>query len=88
VVATDGQGEGREGGLAALMQAALALPILAVCAKAGAAEVGEIGISTLGYKERGLMRVIEPVLWGRAQIAEVWEVQASAAVEFMSGASR
>jgi len=69
------------------MQAALALPILAVCAKAGAAEVGEIGISTLGYKERGLMRVIEPVLWGRAQIAEVWEVQASAAVDIITGAS-
>jgi hypothetical protein len=69
------------------MQAALALPILAVCAKAGAAQVGEIGISTLGYKERGLMRVIEPVLWGRVQIADVWEVQGSAAVDIITGAS-
>jgi hypothetical protein len=77
----------REGGLGALMQAALALPILAVCAKAGAAQVGEIGISTLGYKERGLMRVIEPVLWGRVQIADVWEVQGSAAVDIITGAS-
>jgi hypothetical protein len=77
----------REGGLGALMQAALALPILAVCAKAGAAQVGEIGISTLGYKERGLMRVIEPVLWGRVQIGDVWEVQGSAAVDIITGAS-
>jgi hypothetical protein len=73
--------------MGALLQAALALPILAVCAKAGAAEVGEIGIATLGYKERGLMRVIEPVLWGRAQIADVWEVQGSAAVDIITGAS-
>ena len=69
------------------MKAALALPILAVPAKAGAAEVGEIGITVLGYKERGLMKITEPVLWGRAQIAEVWEVQASAAVDIISGAS-
>jgi Protein of unknown function (DUF3570) len=69
------------------MHAALALPILAVPAKAGAAEVGEVGFTLLGYKERGLMKVTEPVLWGRAQIAEVWEVQASAAVDIISGAS-
>lgn len=69
------------------MQAALALPILAVAARAGAAEVGEIGITLLGYKERGLMKVSEPVLWGHAQIADVWEVQASAAVDIITGAS-
>jgi hypothetical protein len=69
------------------MRAALALPILAVPAKAGAAEVGEIGVTVLGYKERGLMKITEPVLWGRAQIAEVWEVQASAAIDIISGAS-
>ena len=69
------------------MRAALALPILVLPAKAGAAEVGEVGITVLGYKERGLMKVTEPVLWGRAQFLEVWEVQASAAVDIITGAS-
>jgi hypothetical protein len=69
------------------MQAALALPILVVPARAGAADVGEIGITVLGYKERGLMKVTEPVLWGRAQFLDVWEVRASAAVDIISGAS-
>lgn len=73
--------------LAQLAQAALALPILALPVKAGAAEVGEIGFTLLGYKERGLMRITEPVLWGRAQFLESWEVQASAAVDIISGAS-
>ena len=77
----------RSGALGALMQAALALPILAVAAKAGAAQVGEIGITTLGYKERGLMKVTEPVLWGRIQIAEVWEIEASGAIDIVTGAS-
>jgi len=77
----------RSGALGALMQAALALPILAVAARAGAAEVGEIGITTLGYKERGLMKVTEPVLWGRVQLAEVWEIEASGAVDIVTGAS-
>jgi hypothetical protein len=69
------------------MRAALALPILAVPAKAGAADVGEVGITLLGYKERGLMKVTEPVLWGQAQFLDVWEVKASAAVDIVSGAS-
>ena len=73
--------------LAALMRAALALPIVALPAKAGAADVGEVGFTLLGYKEHGLMKVTEPVLWGRAQFAEVWEVQASAAVDIITGAS-
>ncbi len=73
--------------VAQLAQAALALPILALPVKAGAAEVGEIGFSLLGYKERGLMKITEPVLWGRAQFLETWEVQASAAVDIISGAS-
>jgi hypothetical protein len=55
--------------------------------KAGAAEVGEVGFSLLGYKERGLMNIVEPVLWGRMQFLETWEVQASAAVDIISGAS-
>jgi hypothetical protein len=76
-----------EGALAALMQAALSLPILVVPAKAAAAEVGEVGIATLAYKERGLIKVTEPILWGRVSFAEVWEVQASGAVDIVSGAS-
>ena len=73
--------------LSQLAQAALALPILALPVKAGAAEVGEIGFSLLGYKERGLMNIVEPVLWGRMQFLETWEVQASMAVDIISGAS-
>ena len=74
----------------ALMTAALALPILSVPARAGAAEVGEVGevgVAVLRYQERGLMHVTEPIVWGRARVAEVWEVQASAAVDIVSGAS-
>jgi hypothetical protein len=90
VAATEAEQEAspqRPGAFGALMQAALALPILAVAAKAGAAEIGEIGISTLGYKERGLMKVTESVLWGHALLAEVWEVEASGAIDIVSGAS-
>jgi hypothetical protein len=75
------------GALAPLLQAALALPILFVPARAGAAEVGEVGITVLGYKERGLMKVTEPILWGHATFAEVWEVSGSAAVDIITGAS-
>ena len=77
-----GTGPGR-----ALAQAALALPIAFVPAKAGAAEVGEVGINVLAYRERGLMSITEPVLWARAQFLEAWEVQASAALDTISGAS-
>jgi hypothetical protein len=70
--------------LAALMRAALALPILAVPARAGAAEVG---FALFGYKERGLMKVSEPIVWAKALVAEQWEVQASAAVDIVTGAS-
>lgn len=69
------------------MRAAVALPILVVPARAGAAEVSEIGFTLLGYRERGLMKVVEPVLWGRARIGEFWEVQGSVAVDIVSGAS-
>jgi hypothetical protein len=33
------------------------------------------------------MKITEPILWGRATLAEVWEVQASAAVDIITGAS-
>ncbi len=69
------------------MRAALALPILAIPARAGAAEVGEMGVSVLGYKERRLMKVTEPVLWARLAVDETWELRASAAVDIVSGAS-
>ena len=69
------------------MAAALALPILATPARAGAAEIGEVGVSVLRYKERGLIRVTQPIVWANARLAEVWEVQASAAVDIISGAS-
>ncbi|HST00624.1 MAG TPA: hypothetical protein VLJ84_03095, partial [Usitatibacter sp.] len=49
--------------LQALMTAALALPIAAIPARAVAAEANEIGFTVLGYKEKGLMKVTEPVLW-------------------------
>lgn len=76
-----------EGAFSALTAAALALPILVVPARAGAAETGELGFALLGYKERGLIKITEPILWARATLAEVWEVQASAAVDIVTGAS-
>lgn len=70
------------------MQAALALPILVVPARAGAADIGgEVGVAVFGYKERGLMQVTEPIVWGKARIGEDWEIAASAAVDIVSGAS-
>lgn len=69
------------------MHAALALPILVVPARAGAAEIGEVGIAILRYKERGLMQVTQPIVWGKARIGEDWEIAASAAVDIVSGAS-
>jgi len=69
------------------MKAALALPILALPTRAGAAETGEVGFSTLGYKERGLIKVTEPLLWLRAKLGEDWEVAASGAVDVVTGAS-
>ena len=71
----------------ALLKAALALPILAIPARAGAIETGEAGVTVLGYKERGLMKVTEPVAWGRVQFGDGWEVRASAAVDIVTGAS-
>ena len=73
--------------LAALMQAAVALPILVLPVEAGAAEGGEVGFTLLGYKERGLMKITEPILWGRAQLGESWEIRASGAVDIITGAS-
>ena len=67
------------------MKAALALPILVVPTRAAADN--EIGFDVLGYKERGLMKVTEPVLWARGTINEVWDVEASAAVDIITGAS-
>jgi len=90
VAATDDAREGgapRCGPLAALTQAALALPILLVSPKAGAAHVGEVGFATLGYKERGLIKVTEPVLWGKLQLDDVWEFEASGALDIVTGAS-
>lgn len=75
------------GALAALMGSALALPILALPAKAVASEVGEVGITVLGYKERGLMKVTEPIAWLRAPLGEDWEVSGSAAIDIITGAS-
>jgi hypothetical protein len=33
------------------------------------------------------MKVTEPVLWGRIQLAEVWEIEASGAIDIVTGAS-
>jgi hypothetical protein len=71
----------------ALLRAALALPILAVPARAGAVETGEVGFTVLSYRERGLIKVVEPIVWGEAQVAEHWEVRASAALDVVTGAS-
>jgi len=90
VAATDDSragGPSRGGPLAALTQAALALPILLVAPRAGAAHVGEVGFATLGYKERGLMKVTEPLLWAKLQLDDVWEFEANGALDIVSGAS-
>lgn len=76
-----------ESPLGPLLQAALALPILVVPARAGAAEVGEVGVTLLGYKERGLMKITEPIVWGHAVVADKWELAASAAIDIITGAS-
>jgi hypothetical protein len=41
----------------------------------------------LGYKERGLMKVTEPVAWGVVRFGDGWEVRASGAVDLVTGAS-
>jgi len=69
------------------MTAALALPIAAIPARAVAAEANEMGFTVLGYKEKGLMKITEPVIWAHGTIQDVWEVEASAAVDIISGAS-
>jgi hypothetical protein len=69
------------------MSAALALPILALPMKAGAAEVSEVGFTLLGYKERGLMKITEPIVWAKGRFGEGWEIQGSALVDIVSGAS-
>lgn len=73
--------------LAGLLQAAVALPILALPMRAGAVESGEAGLAVLSYRERGLMKVTEPMGWLRLQFERGWEVQASAIVDVVSGAS-
>ena len=73
--------------LGALMHAAMALPILALAPRAGAAVVGEVGASVLGYKERGLMKATEPILFGHAVIDDVWEAEASLVADILTGAS-
>ncbi|HSN22534.1 MAG TPA: DUF3570 domain-containing protein [Usitatibacter sp.] len=89
MAATEDAEEGRRprAPLAALTQAALALPIVLASARAGAAQVGEVGFAALGYKERGLIKVTEPVLWGRLQVDDVWEFEASGALDIVTGAS-
>jgi len=65
----------------------MAMPILAMPMRAGAVEAGEMGLSLLYYRERGLMQVTEPVGWVRLQLADGWEVNASAVVDVVTGAS-
>jgi len=81
-----GEDRGPVSPLHALMTAALALPILITPTRASA-EGNEIGFNVLGYKERGLMKVTEPVLWGRGTLFEVWDIEASAAIDIVTGAS-
>ena len=55
--------------------------------RAGAIESGEVGINYLYYKERGLMKVEEPVAWGVVRFGDGWEARASGAVDIVTGAS-
>jgi hypothetical protein len=65
----------------------MALPILAVPMRAGAIESGEAGLAVLAYRERGLMKVTEPMAWVRMQLQDEWEIRASAVVDVVTGAS-
>ncbi|APV51580.1 hypothetical protein BWI17_18915 [Betaproteobacteria bacterium GR16-43] len=85
MAATDEPQKG--GALAALLQAALALPVLALPVRAAAADVGEIGFAVLGYKERGLMKISEPLAWARVEIGDNWTLSGSALVDIITGAS-
>jgi len=69
------------------MHAALALPVLAIPVRAGAADVGEVGFAMLGYKEKNLIKVSEPVAWLRVPLGDNWVVSASALVDIITGAS-
>jgi len=69
------------------MQAALALPVLALPMRAGAVQAGEVGVAVLAYRERGLMRVNEPLAWVNLQLEGGWNLAASAVVDSVSGAS-
>lgn len=70
-----------------MLQAAFALPILALPVQASAADVGEIGFALLGYKERDLIKVSEPIAWGRVNLGDSWTISASALVDIITGAS-
>jgi hypothetical protein len=73
--------------LATLLQAALALPVLALPMRTVAAESGEAGFAVLTYRERGLMRVTEPMGWVRMQLEGGWEIRAGAVLDVVTGAS-
>lgn len=73
--------------LAALMSAALALPILALPHKAEALENAAIGYRILDYREDGdRMKVREPLLWAKASLGQ-YDFFASGMVDLVSGAS-
>jgi len=61
--------------------------VLALPVRAAAADVGEIGFAMLGYKERGLMKISEPLAWGRVEIGDNWTLSGSALVDIITGAS-
>lgn len=70
------------------MRAACALPVIALPVQSEAAEVGEIGFSILGYRERAPgIKVSEPVLWITVPFARAWQLRASALVDIVTGAS-
>lgn len=73
--------------LAGLLQAAVALPVLVLPMRAGAVQAGEAGAAVLSYRERGLMKVTEPVAWVRLDLDGQWEFRASGVVDIVSGAS-
>ena len=73
--------------LATLLQAAFALPVLALPMRTVAAESGEAGFAVLTYRERGLMKVTEPMGWVRMQLEDGWDIRAGAVLDVVTGAS-
>ena len=86
----------RDHPLAALIAAAMALPIVAIPVSVSAQTTQSsllpsgalVGLRSLWYREEGnRIKVTEPVAWMKTPIGEKWELAGSVTVDMISGAS-